>query len=242
MKKLIALLMCVLMLSFTACGSSGDSDPAESGEDTAGETESQVEDETEDETEESPDSADVSGDEYPYATPVIPDELSASPDSFQVSLDGNVLTLPALYSDFTALGWECDVDVDTETLKSGFMMVGNAALRKGDASLSGVTFINLSDQELPLSECYICGFAFAYDTKGAVETSVVFPGGLHIGSTADEIIAAYGEPTETDDSRSSATKLIYKFGEYNEITFEIDKKQPPYWNRMTIYREEVPAS
>ena len=64
MKKLIALLMCVLMLSFTACGSSGDSDPAESGEDTAGETESQVEDVAEDVTVEPPEWGDVFGDEY----------------------------------------------------------------------------------------------------------------------------------------------------------------------------------
>ena len=24
--------------------------------------------------------------------------------------------------------------------------------------------------------------------------------------------------------------------------FEIDKKQPPYWNRMTVYREEAPEN
>ena len=93
-----------------------------------------------------------------------------------------------------------------------------------------------------MSECYVYGFSFAYDSKGAVDTSVVFPGGLHIGSTVDDIIAAYGDPTETDDSRSTVTKLIYQYGEGNEITFEIDKKQPPYWNRMTVYREEAPEN
>lgn len=238
MKKIFVLLMCAFMLSFTSCSSKDNSDSDSCSKDTADTAETL----DEDDTEESLDSADVSGDEYPFATPVIPADLSSDPESFQVSLDGNIITLPALYSDFTALGWECDVNTDEETLKSGFMMVGNASLRKGDASLSGVNFINLSDQELPLSECYVCGFSFAYDSKSAVAASVVFPGGLHIGSTIDDITAAYGEPTETDDSRSTATKLIYKFGDYNEITFEIDKNQPPYWNRMTIYREEVPAS
>lgn len=238
MKKMVVLLLGVLMLSLTSCGSS---DSTGISEDTVAEAD-ETQDETEDETEDSSEDEDVSGDEYPYAEPVIPDELSSSPDSFQISLDGNVITLPALYTEFTALGWECDIDTDSETLKPGFMMVGNASLRKGDASLSGVNFINFSDQELPLSECYVCAFSFAYDTKGAVETSLVFPGGIHIGSTADEIIAAYGEPTETDDSRSSVTKLIYQFGENSEMTFEIDKNQPPYWNRMTISREEVPAN
>ena len=103
-------------------------------------------------------------------------------------------------------------------------MVGNASIEKGYAVLSGANFINLSDTELPLSECHIYGFAFAYDSKGAVSTSFVLPGGLHIGSTVDEIIAAYGEPTEMNDSSSSKTKLTYRFGDENVITFEIDKK------------------
>lgn len=236
MKKIFVLLMCALMLSLASCSSNGDSDFSVSSPETTTTTASQ------DKTEESTDSVDVSGDEYPFATPIVPDGLSSDPESFQVSLDGNIITLPALYKDFTALGWECDIDVNEETLKPGFIMVGNASLRKGDTSLSGANFINLSDQELPLSECYVYGFSFAYDSKGAVDTSVVFPGGLHIGSTVDDIIAAYGDPTETDDSRSTVTKLIYQYGEGNEITFEIDKKQPPYWNRMTVYREVAPEN
>lgn len=240
MKKIFVLLMGVLMLlCFTSCSSKNNSDSPTSSEDT---TSTITQSQGEDETEETSTSTDVSGDQYPFATPILPDALSSDPESFQVALDGNIITLPALYTDFTALGWECDFNVDEETLKPGYIMVGNASLRKGDTSLSGVNFINLSDQELPLSECYVYGFAFAYDTKGAVETSVVLPGGLHIGSTMDDIIAAYGEPTETDDSRSTVTKLIYQFGDDNTITFEIDKNQPPYWNRMTIYREEVPAN
>lgn len=237
MKKILVLLLSIIMLlSFASCGNESDNDSnAAGGDSNDAVTDSQNEDGTED----SSAAAGVSGDQYPFATPIVPDGLSSDPESFQVSLDGNIITLPALYTDFTALGFECDVDTDEETLKPGFIMVGNASLRKGDTSLSGVNFINLSDKELPLSQCYVYGFAFAYDSKGAVDTSVVFPGGLHIGSTADEIIAAYGEPTETDDSLSSVTKLIYKFGDDNTITFEIDKNQPPYWNRMTIYHEDV---
>ena len=255
MKKIAVLFMSVLMLlSGASCGGKSDNAPLASVEDTANTaTESQAEDEseatpaslagdeTESQAEDETEELSVSGDAYPYATPVIPEELSSDPESFQVSLDGNIITLPALYSDFAELGWECD-SIEGETLQPGFIMVGNASLRKGDTSLSGVNFINLSDQELPLSECYVYGFAFAYDTKGAVETSVVLPGGLHIGSTIDDITAAYGEPTEIDDSRSSVTKLIYQFSDNNQITFEIDKNQPPYWNRMTIYREDIPEN
>lgn len=227
----------LMLLSFASCSSERDSDfstPSENTASTIAETQGEAE------TEAPSTSADVSGEEYPFAAPIVPDELSSDPESFQVSLDGNIITLPVLYTDLAALGWECD-SIDGETLKPGFIMVGNASLRKGNTSLSGANFINLSDQELPLSECYVYGFSFAYDSKGAVETSVVFPGGLHIGSTVEEIIAAYGEPTEIDDSRSTVTKLLYEFGDYNKITFEIDKNQAPYWNRMTIYREDVPV-
>jgi len=227
MKKLFCLvLVLVLALSLVACGVNPDDSSMASDDDINTTT-------PQNEAEEP--SLDVSGDEYPYATPIVPAGLSADPDSFQVSLDGNILTLPALYSDFVALGWTSD-DIEGETLKPGFSMIGNPSMKKGDAVLSGVNFINLSDTELPLSECHVYAFSFSYDPKGAVSTSFVLPGGLHIGSTIDEIIAAYGEPTETNNSVSTKTKLIYKFGDSSSITFEIDNKQPPYWNRISIGR------
>jgi len=235
MKKLFFLVLAlVLVLSLAACGGKNDSDSTSSGNDDNSTTMPPT---SQSETEEPSVSSDVSGDEYPFATPIIPDGLSSEPDSFQISLDGNILTLPVLYSDFAALGWTSD-DIDGETLKPGFIMVGNASLEKGDATLSGVSFINLSDKEMPLSECHVYGLAFAYSTTGAVSTSFVLPGGLHIGSTIDDIIAAYGEPTEKDDSSDSKTYLKYKFGDYNYISFEIDKKNPPYWNRIVISRED----
>ncbi len=72
---------------------------------------------------------------------------------------------------------------------------------------SGATFVNLSEKELPVAECHVYGFSFSYDNKGAVSTSLVLPGGLHIGSTVEDIIAAYGEPTETNDSSEFKTTL-----------------------------------
>ncbi len=235
MKKLLFLVLAfVLTLSLVACGDKIDSNSGNGDSSTTTPPISQHE------TEEPSVSPDASEDEYPFATPIIPDGLSSNPDSFQISLDGNMLALPALYSDFTSLGWTSD-DIDGETLKPGFIMVGNASLEKGDASLSGISFINLSDKELPLSECHIYGFAFAYDPKGAVSTSFVLPGGLHIGSTIDDIIAAYGEPTEKDDSGSTKTNLKYEFSDGNYISFEIDKNQPPYWNRIVICREDIPT-
>ncbi|MCL2528794.1 MAG: hypothetical protein FWE41_00415 [Coriobacteriia bacterium] len=231
MKKLfILVLVLVLTLSLVACGGNNNSD------NDAPEPQTQIEvDEPEKEEEAPPVSTDVSGDEYPYATPIIPDGLSSSPDSFQVSLNGDLITLPALYSDFAALGWTTD-RIDGETLKPGYYTIGSISLKKGDTSLNSIRFINLSDTELPLSECYVYGFAFSYDRKGAVETSVVLPGGLHIGSTIDEIIAAYGEPTETAESGSRKIKLTYNFGNGNLIEFAIDTEQPPLNNEIRIYK------
>ncbi len=237
MKRVSALtLALVLVLLLAACGGKNENEPTAT---INGDSSTTTPSATQSETEAPTASPDDPGDEYPYAEPIIPEGLSSEPDSFQISLDGNILTLPALYSDFAALGWTCK-NIEGETLKPGFIMTGNARLEKGDATLSGANFINFSDKELPLSECYVFAFSFAYDTRGAVSTSFVLPGGLHIGSTIDEIIAAYGEPSERDDTSSTKTKLFYTFGDDNSITFEIDKKQPPYWNRITIGRQNKP--
>ncbi|MDR3072662.1 MAG: hypothetical protein LBU41_04140 [Clostridiales Family XIII bacterium] len=225
MKKLSLLfLSLMLMIVLVACGSKTDSDKSTTSPPTS-----------QSETEDPSDSADISGtEEYPYLTPIIPDDLSPNPDSFQISLDGNVLTLPALYSDFVALGWESE-DIDDQTLKPGFMTIGNTSLDKGDARLAGANFINLGDKEAPLSECHVYGVSFIYSKWNALGTSFVLPGGLHVASTLDEIIAAYGEPTERDDSVARTTKLTYRFDEDKYIRFEIDNEYAPFGNQIAIY-------
>ncbi|MDR0964807.1 MAG: hypothetical protein LBM60_09345 [Clostridium sp.] len=245
MKKVLSLIMVlVLVLSLSACKDQSNNNSADNGRSTTPSASqpditSTVSSEQPTVSTEQPTASTPSSTEspYPFAAPIIPDGMSLEPDSFQFALDGNLLSLPILYSDFAALGWTSD-DIEGETLKPGYITLGSYSLEKDDANIIRLSFINLGDEELPLSECLVYRFTFSYFSWNA-KTSFVLPGGLHIGSTVDDVIAAYGEPTGRSDS-TITTKLTYEFGEYNYIEFNIDNDPSvaPYHNSITISRED----
>jgi hypothetical protein len=249
MKKALALvLILVLVLSLSACGGQpGNTSAYDDSSTTPSESLPEVDSAPVSSeplpvsSEEEPSSSEESSEEespYPYTMPTIPADLSTDPESFQFALDGTLLTLPVLYSEFVDLGWTCP-DIEGETIKSGFIMVGALTLEKGDAALAGVSFVNLTQEELPATECYIYGFTFNYSQWNA-DTAFVIPGGLHVGVTVDEVLAAYGEPTERKEN-DTTTELIYTYGEENRIAIRMDndKSLAPFHNRIQIARQDL---
>jgi hypothetical protein len=172
--------------------------------------------------------------EYPFIEPIIPEEMSIDINSLEFALNGKVFKMPVYYQDFLAEGWECDVDISAEMLGSGFMTIGNPSIEKGKTSLAGVNFMNYGETESPLTACHIKGFAFFYDRYGSTETSFVLPGGIHIGSTIEDIKAAYGEPTETNEIGETIDELTYQFSDDYKIVFTVRSDYAPFGNRIRV--------
>lgn len=144
-------------------------------------------------------------------------DLSDDIYSYQVQLNGVVYSLPALYTDFAANGWMAS-GFDTNTLKPNSKTLGDPA-KIGDQTVT-LTMFNPGMDVLTYDKCYVCAVSMDsfYAKKGA---SLVLPKGITIGSTEADVIAAYGEPSDTYEG-SSRKSLTYSTDVYCSIKISID--------------------
>jgi len=117
-------------------------------------------------------------------------ELSDDLNSLMFSLDGVVYTLPVHFSELEANGWspfDPDDHLTTDTLEPGDFTHWELII--GDQNIL-VTFTNLSEEVIPISESYIT-MVVLYERYNA---QLILPGNIMIGSTYEDIITAHGEP------------------------------------------------
>ena len=234
-KKVLALLLAIsCALSMAACGALGDNkspsaadearealanefEESEAEEEQEVEEEPEEEPEVEEEPEEEPDSA-----EKPMQPARVPGELSDDLYDFQISIDGTVYQFPMWYSEFEALGWEYDGD-PTNTLSSNQYTFSE--VWKKDGIRIYTRLANLSMNTVPFSESMVAGISLEKYNLQDCDWNIILPGGIQWGvSNADDIIAAYGDPTDDYDS-DMYYKLTYEYDWYREINLYVYKEE-----------------
>lgn len=232
-KKVLALLLMIsCTLSMTACGESGVEDTAvneitEEKEEEAAEPERpdrearSVEEETEEVKEEAKEEEDTAKEKTEKKEAAqTPAELSDDLYDFQVSIDGTVYQFPMWFSDFAALGWEYDGD-ETETLSSNQYTF--TQVWKKDGCKVYTRFANLSMNTVPFSESMVAGITLEEYYLKDCDWEILLPGGIQYGvSNADDIKAAYGDPTSDYDG-DLYYKMTYEYDFYREISLYVYK-------------------
>ena len=219
-KAILLVLMMVLMLLVTACASGGGRDRGKDRESRRDDVEDTELEEDEDDVDEVEDDED--DEKVTEKTPATaPSELSDDIYSFQVSVDGTVYQFPMWAKDFAALGWTYDGD-DSQTLTSNQYTVAETWV-KGDLEVY-TSLINLSMNEVTFKDAAVGGITFdEYDLKDT-NVQIVLPKGIQFGvSTRDDIIAAYGEPTDEYDG-SMYYNMTYEYDYYQEIDLYVYKE------------------
>jgi len=234
-KLLIGFIVFVLSIGFlTGCG---DDEPEE------GEVEDSIVEETEVEEELEEEEEPIVEEETEPAPVAVatPDGLSDDLYSFMFSLNGEIYSLPFNFSELGSLGWVGDrEDLDEFTLNPNQHTLGNE-LRNGDYMIR-VTFLNMTENVLPLSESYVGRIQVEVRHMNS-GIDIMFPGGITINSTRDELIAAHGEPSDIRESDRTTT-MTYDIGSTSDIEFRIDNETDQIDQiRMRNYfaREESPA-
>ena len=127
-------------------------------------------------------------------------ELGTNWDSYSVQINGKVLNLPCTYEEFMSQGFYMDTDDDflgeDDVVNANDYELGFVYADPDSYDYISVCFYNNSDQPKKVSECLIGGIEV---DKYFVESSgmdIVFPGGIKVGSTPDDLTAAYGESME----------------------------------------------
>lgn len=139
--------------------------------------------------------------------------------SFQVQVNGVTYSLPALYSEFEANGW-IGKDFDTSTIKPKNKTLSDRV--SNGEQIVYLAIVNLAGDVLTYDKCYVGKVSLSTSDakKGA---TLVLPKGITLGSTMDEVTAAYGEPS---DLRESAVKktLTYSAEIYSSVKIIIDSE------------------
>ena len=234
-KKTLALLLAIsCTLSMSACGAANrDEDAAEAvsradeareelEEELNGESEEETETEEESQSEEEPETEEPAEPEEKKtpAKATGPSELSDDLYDFQISIDGTVYQFPMWYSDFEALGWEYDGD-NTQTLSSNQYTSTEVWVKDGFKVYT--EFANLSMNAVPFSESMVAGITLDKFYLDECDWEILLPKGIQYGvSNADDIKAAYGEPTRDYDS-DLYYKMTYENDFYREINLYVYK-------------------
>lgn len=235
MKKLSLLLIAIMCcFALTACGplmkiiesATGASDESsevvvvdESEEESEEESEieSEVVSEEESEIESEVESEEVSEEESeePVTPPAnAPTELSDDIYSFQVQVDGVVHQFPMWFSEMEALGWTFKDDPTVE-LSSNQYTFAQGWTRNGVRVYTNIA--NLTMNSATLEESAVCSIKFQTMYLDDGEMEVILPQNIKIGeATKEDIIAAYGEPSEEYEG-TLYYKLTYKKDIYEKV-------------------------
>lgn len=149
--------------------------------------------------------------------------LSTSLSSGQVQFDGKVLTLPANVSDIIDMGWALsDMTSDKTTIAANDYDF--VYFEKGDYTVS-ITLTNDTDADLPYDKCKITEVYVSSSGDYNKGVPVCLPGGIQVGSTYEQVLAAYGKP---DYESEYTTDVYYGYGpadaESLTISINVDKE------------------
>ena len=87
--------------------------------------------------------------------------------------------------------------------------------------------INLGSETVKTPETTIGGFTITKYNYDEIDENIEICNGITIGTSMDDVVAVFGEPTEKDmreDYANLGIKYTYKDGAYKYFEFEFDKE------------------
>jgi len=141
--------------------------------------------------------------------------------SYEVLVDGDLMKFPMSYDELTAFGWEFTYE-DTEVLE-GNSYTSGLTFTKGKDNAMMFRFINFSDSDKSVQDCYVGGARIsAFTTE---DMHIELPKGIVLEeSTYDDVKEAYGEPTKEHNFDDSDV-LSYKIDRWQYVDISIRKEQ-----------------
>lgn len=148
-------------------------------------------------------------------------QLSDDVYSYSFALDGEVYTIPMWFADFEARGWEFDGDRTLELKSNQYTF--SQYWEKGDLRFH-TDIANLTPNNATLENSLVSCISLDKGYNFEKDCVIELPGGLFVGeSTREDIIAAYGEPTDEMETDYSWV-LTYKEDIYNSVKLTVDKE------------------
>lgn len=150
------------------------------------------------------------------AEPVETDKaLGDTWESYTVQINDTVITLPCSMADLEEAGVTLDTEYTPEdyVVNAGEFELAWFEDASGDSIM--VDMINTGEKAAAIRDCQvssICAEAYSL-SNGSLK--VIFPGGIQVGSTEADLLAAYGQPDDTyEDEEYGNSHFWYGDGSY----------------------------
>lgn len=151
-------------------------------------------------------------------------DLGAKWDSYTVQINDKVITLPCSLADLEATGLKLDREYTPEDYVVNVGEYELAWFEDDNGNTIMADMVNMESDPKELKDCLVGAIsAYSYDLEEGGLT-VLFPGGITVGTKEADVLAAYGEPTDSyKDEEYGNTYYWYDEESYdNSCTVDID--------------------
>ena len=139
-------------------------------------------------------------------------ELGSDWESYTVQINDTVVTLPCTIADLESAGVTMDREYTPEDYVVNAGEYELAWFMNDNGNEIMVDMINNTDGPLAVKDCLVGGISVsAYDVEDGGLT-VIFPGGVRIGTAEADVLAAYGEPDHSSEDAEYGNSY-YWYGE-----------------------------
>lgn len=165
------------------------------------------------------------------STESSPEATSGDVFCFEFSIDGETYKFPLLYSDMEKNGWSYKSNAGIKAIKPNQYLIG-LKIEKGDLSMS-VQPINLTKSVLTAAEANIGKLTLDSDYIKPDSHKTTYTGIVLGKSTADDVSAAFGEPSSTYESEKFPT-VTYKMKTNVTVKFCFDNTKGGIVDKIEI--------
>lgn len=177
-------------------------------------------------TVDSDDDIDDDDDKRPVVKPAEQSsELGTAWDSYTVQINDTVLTFPCTFADIQAAGLSLDEDYTPADYMVNVDEYELAYFEDANDNEIGVYAVNSTEAAQAIKDCMVGGIFV--DEYGLNEggLTIIFPGGVQIGTDKDTVLANYGEADDVYEGDSLHMYTWYSDDEYYQscdIDFDAD--------------------
>lgn len=165
------------------------------------------------------------------STESSPEATSGDVFCFEFSIDGETYKFPLLYSDMEKNGWSYKSNAGIKAIKPNQYLIG-LRIEKGDLSMN-VQPINLTKSVLTAAEANIGKLTLDSDYIKPDSHKTTYAGIVLGKSTADDVSAAFGEPSSTYESEKFPT-VTYKMKTNVTVKFCFDNTKGGIVDKIEI--------
>lgn len=150
-------------------------------------------------------------------------------DSYYFVVDGKKFTIDTKLSEITEkTGFTQDsAAIEKDVPSKNYLIGGGYFHNDKKRTVFSVMPINLGSEKIKTPETTVGGFSITQYNYKEIDETIEICNGITIGTSMDDVVAVFGEPTEKDmreDYENLGIKYTYKDGAYKYFEFEFDKQ------------------